>query len=392
MVPTSEFSAESTAPRHRDGRDLPIHPDPQAMTKIDPTSSESPLWDIRGWKRLTVHEDPPLVAAREEFLAWLAEVPAPHRVDLDARLRSELDYAHLSARLELFVHHYFRSNGWEAQIHAPVAHSSNRPDFLVKKGDAKLVIECRSVFDQSVLTQQDQRLRQLAEEAGKKLRRTIILHPLSDLPPSVPATRIRAWMRQQQITDGNPDLLEFDFWDDYQGHHYGVRALLPRLNDGEESLAGVHGLMSQAQTITTVQRLRAALREKAGKYGSLGMPYVIAVSMETGHPASLQSELDALFGDRVWNLPQRGPATVTEIQNPNGFFTSHRNNVPEYRDVQAVLVYRFKWLDEGHEHLMHIYHNPFATKTIDPELFPKVPQFMRQGETAMGWINGEPEP
>ena len=54
-------------------------------------------------------------------------------------------------------------------------------------------------------------------------------------------------------------------------------------------------------------------------------------------------------------------------------------------------MYRFKWLDEGHEHRIHIYHNPFAAKIIDPGLFPGIPQFMRQGETEMGWINGEPE-
>ena len=65
------------------------------MTKVDPADSESPQYDVRGWKRLTVREDPQLVAAREEFLAWLGEVPNPHRVDLDARLRSELDHAHL---------------------------------------------------------------------------------------------------------------------------------------------------------------------------------------------------------------------------------------------------------------------------------------------------------
>ncbi len=88
---------------------------------MNPIGSESPLYDVRGWKRLTVHEDPPLVAAREEILAWLGEVPEPIRVDLQARLRSDLDNAHLSARLELFVHHHLRSNNWEVQIHPQVS-------------------------------------------------------------------------------------------------------------------------------------------------------------------------------------------------------------------------------------------------------------------------------
>ena len=64
------------------------------------TISESPLWGVRGWKRLTVHEEASLVVARKEFLAWLREVPNEQRADLEARLHSERDHAHLSARLE----------------------------------------------------------------------------------------------------------------------------------------------------------------------------------------------------------------------------------------------------------------------------------------------------
>ena len=86
-------------------------------------------WDLHGWNLLTAHDDPSLVGAREEFLAWVAEVPQPHRLDLDQRLKSKLDHAHFSARLELFVHHYHASNGWNVQIHHQLAYSDKHPDF-----------------------------------------------------------------------------------------------------------------------------------------------------------------------------------------------------------------------------------------------------------------------
>ncbi|MCH8185949.1 MAG: hypothetical protein IH862_07610 [Chloroflexi bacterium] len=238
------------------------------------------------------------------------------------------------------------------------------------------------MLDQAASAQQDQRLRQLADDAGRKLGRTVILNPLSDLPPNIPARRIRQWFERQHIPYDGPDLLEFDFWDDHQGHHYGVRAIVPRLNNGEEALTGVHGLMSQAQTVTIALQLRLALEEKATKYGPLDVPYVIAVSTETRFRATSQDEVDALFGDRVWNVPQRGP--VTETRNPNGFFTSHRDDVPTYDRVSAVLVYRFKWLDEGHEHRIHIYHNPFATKSIAPDSFPISPNLWCRGKRQWG--------
>ena len=155
------------------------------------------MWDLRGWKRLTVRDAPPLIAAREELLAWLAEVSKPHRVDLDARLRSK-DDNHFSARLQLFVHNYFHSRGWGVQVHPTVAQSPNHPDFLVEKADASLVVECRIVLDPAAVVQQDQRLRQLADNAGKTLERAVLLLPLSDLPPNIPAKRIRAWLEGQR--------------------------------------------------------------------------------------------------------------------------------------------------------------------------------------------------
>lgn len=346
-------------------------------------------WDIRGWKRLTVHDDPPLVAAREEFLAWLAEVPEAHRADLDARLRSDLDHAHLSARLELFVHHYFRSNGYEPKIHPHLAHSPNHPDFLIEKRDATFLVECKSVFAQPTIAQQDQRLRHLATEVGKKLERTVILNPLSELPPSIPTGQIRRWIERQEIPNDGPEVMELDFWGDHQGHHYGVRAILLRISHGEEEMLGVQGLMSQAQTVTIGEQFREGLMEKAGKYGQLNFPYLIVISAETNFPARTKHEFAALFGTIALNLHPDGQ--VSETRKPDGLFTLTQNGEPRYKRVSAVLVYRFKWTESGHEHRIHIFHNPYAAKPIDPGLFPDISQFVRQDKDRMAWTNGAPE-
>ena len=332
-----------------------------------------------------------MVAARDEFLEWLMEIPPAGRADIDARLRSTREHAHFSARLELFVHHYFHSNGWNVQIHPTMAHSPNHPDFLVDKHDGPILVECRSVFDQEEISQQDQRIRQVAESVSRRLGRTVILQPLSDLPPNVPARRIRSWIEQQDISDDSADRREFDFWDDHEGQHYGVRAILPKLNHPEEPLTGVHGLISQAHTITNAQRLRAALLEKASKYGQMDVPYVIAISCETRISTRLKHEVDALFGNRVWNVSRSSPINVTETRNPNGIFTLRQDGAFKCTQVSAVLFYRFKWLDEGHIHGMHIYHNPYADKVIETGVFPGIAQCSRQGETAIGWFNGEPE-
>ncbi len=94
------------------------------------------MWDIRGWKSLTIHDDPPLVAAREEFLSWLSKVPEPHRASWKQRLESELDHPHYSVRLELYLHHYFESSGWSIDIEPDMPGSPNKPDFKVVRGGA----------------------------------------------------------------------------------------------------------------------------------------------------------------------------------------------------------------------------------------------------------------
>ena len=148
--------------------------------------------------------------------------------------------------------------------------------------------------------------------------------------------------------------------------------------------------MSPAETITNAQQLRMALQEKASKYGTLDLPFVIAVSGETKFPLTTTHEQDALLGNRAWNLPQRGSGTASETRTPNGFFSSRRNNVTKYPNVSAVLVHRFSWLNEGHEHRLHIYHNPFALRPLNPGIFPGVPQMVPGDRATLNWTNGEP--
>jgi len=337
---------------------------------------------------LTSNEDPPLVAAKEEFLAWVAEAPEPHRRDLERRLKSRDDHSHFSARLELFTHHYFLDGDWEIEIHPELENSSNRPDFLVEHADKQMYVECRTILDHHRFRQQDSRLRQVATEVGKKLRVTVMLEPRGDLPPTLPANQIRRDIEQQIPMAATDELLEVDVHGIHEEEPYALTArVFPRAEDPDLPL-GVQGLMTPARTIVIGEQLRGALREKASKYGELSLPFIICVSAETEFPMELQHEVIALFGDKVWNLHQN--KEVTTSWRPNGLFTVTADGHRRYTRVSAVFVYKFKWLEDGHDHRMHIYHNPFADMPIDPALFPNVPQFILNGDR--GWINGEPEP
>lgn len=342
------------------------------------------MWDIRGWNRLTVHNDPPLVAARQEFQSWLTEVPEPWQSKWRGRLKSALeDHPHLSVRLELYLHHYFKSEGWAVDIEPEMSGSPNKPDFRVMRGTDTILVEAKAILDEQTITQETQRLRRVADNLSGKLSRDVIIEPLSDLPPSLPTGRIKAQIEQRVKTQAD-DVIEFDFSDVHQGSAFILKiVVLPRGSSTKRAEVG--GTISGVHTLTIDKRIRDALEEKAGKYGSIDMPFVIAVYGAGEFPVQTRDEFDALFGDRVWNVHSSGQ--VTERRKPNGFFTSVREGKRRHEHVSVVLFYRFKWLQDTHVQVAHIYHNPFALRTLNPGLFPGVPQMVPY----LKWINGEPE-
>ena len=348
------------------------------------------MWDVRGWQRLTVHDDLPLVAARQEFLSWLAEVPEPVRTVWRGRLESGLDHPHLSVRLELFLHHYFKNNNWSVEIEPEMTESPNRPDFRVTCGEAKVIVEAKTVLDEQSTAQQTQRLRQLADNLTSKLSRDVIIEPLSDLPASLPSKKIRSEIEQHARTQTDK-VVEFNLSDIHLKTRYTLKIIiLPRNSDPPEP-RGVGGTISGVHKITLGKRIRDAIEEKAGKYGFVDTPFIIALYVNTMFPAHAKHELDALFGDREWLVPTKGVGEVTERRKSNGFFTSIREGKHSHEDVSSVLFYRFKWLENTHVHLAYAYHNPFALRPLNPDLLSGVPQMVPDEDGKMKWLHGEPE-
>ena len=318
---------------------------------------------------------------------WLAEVPEPYKAVWRGRLESNLDHPHLSVRLELYLHHYFKSNNWGIKIEPEMLGSSNKPDFRVTRGENSVLVEAKTVLDEQTIAQETQRLRQVADNLSGKLSRDVIIEPLSDLPPSLPARRLKAQIEQRVKTQAD-EVVEFDFSDLHQGSPFTLKIII--LLGGSSTKRGcVGGAISGIHTLTIGKRIRDALEEKAGKYGSINMPFVIAVYGAGEFPVQTKDEFEALFGDRVWNLHSSGQ--VTERRKPNGFFCSMREERHRHEDVGAVLFYRFKWVNDTHVHRAHIYHNPFALKPLSPDLFPGVPQMVPSDSEKLKWINGEPE-
>ena len=160
------------------------------------------------------------------------------------------------------------------------------------------------------------------------------------------------------------EVLEFDLWDVHLNTPYSLKVvILPKGSEPSE-VGGIGGTVSGVHTLAIGRRIRDALEQKAGKYGDIDVSFLIAVYGKGEFPVKTIDEIDALFGDRVFLVPTKGRGAVTESRKPNGFFTSMRDGTHRHEQVSAVLFYRFKWLEDNHVHQIHIYHNPFAQRTI----------------------------
>ena len=355
-------------------------------------------WNVHGWEHLT-GDEPGVVAFREELLRQLEEVPQPHRDGWEKRLKSKLDHPHFSVRLELYLHHFFKEQGWEIDIEPVLPGTSNTPDFRLRRNQHELLVEAKTLLDPQSVEKQDTRLKVLADEITTKLTRTVMIHPYFDLPPSIPNKRIRAAIEEK--ASESELLQEFHVAGDHQGRRYDleVRVLF---EDETEPGEGIGALMGQVHVVNTGQRMRKEIIEKARKYGRLNAPLVIALWPQTSLYHEDKHDFIALAGDEEWLLPadrfggiassrviaERG---IKSSFKPNGVFTLRNDgSTHRYSYVSAVAICQ-PVLDLApsisERSPLRIYHNPNADYPVDIDEFRGVPQGIVNRSTGkMEWV------
>ena len=251
-------------------------------------------WSARGWERLQ-SDNPSTVALRKRVLSWLQEVREPYRTQWDKRLRSNDGHPYFSVVLELFLHHWFVSRDWDIVIEPELPDTRNHPDFLVRRGDSRVIVEAKVLLDAENEAEQDARLMQLADEVGRKIGCTVHVHPLSELPPSLPYKRIAVQIERN--AQGAELAREFVISGEHQGHTYELEVLVLDVLGDEPAPTGVGVVTGQAALSTTGSRLRVAIQEKAGKYGALDTPFVIAVWPAGFDYVQDSDDWDALLGE-----------------------------------------------------------------------------------------------
>jgi hypothetical protein len=206
--------------------------------------------------------------------------PQPGRVDLRARFRSADDEQHLGAFLELALHELMILAGCVVELHPTVPGSGRRPDFLVTPADGKaFYLEATLATGRS---KEEEGARRLDARALQAIDNFV--SPgfyLASQPEGIEITAI-----PRPRPDGAP------------GRVIAIRSLRP----GQLDTRGA---------------IRTSVEKKAGRYGQLDRPYVIAVNvLERFSFAS--DAIDAMFGSKYVAMTEDGD--VRELRHPNGAF------------------------------------------------------------------------
>ena len=263
--------------------------------------------------------------AEEAFGAY----PREHAADLRARFRDRRWSTHIGAWWELYLYTLFRSLGLEVEVHPRLSGVTRRPDFLVGSDENSFFVEARHVAAG------------LRSDEGRIGRDEWITAPLDDLthPDFMVAVRIveRASQRPRRtaVTRGVLawlDSLDADavaarpearqsFSARAGGWRFELSALpvKPEARGRERRLVGIYP--GYGGTDNTAASLRAALKEKAARYGRTGSPFILAPLLTSGF-VNIEDVLSALFGTEVMRISIDAPEQTTMSRAPDGFWVS----------------------------------------------------------------------
>jgi len=256
---------------------------------------------------------PEAQAIRRLLERWYSRFPEEGRHDLRKRLRSRKDSDHLAAFFELYLHELLRQLGYKVSVH-PGTSTGKQPDFWVTCASGKgFYLEARVA---SNLSQQEQAAKNWVNALYDALNNMhseqffigLDLQAWPKNPPS--GKKIRKFIERRlagldfnQIVaafqrDGFGSLPRWRYDDDGWVVHFFP---LPK-SSKQQARTGLRPLACWFEKPTWVdssRALRKALQKKAGRYGELGAPYVVAVNAVGLIPDEI-AVMEALLGKEVW--------------------------------------------------------------------------------------------
>jgi len=335
---------------------------------------------------------------RNELRDYLRQFPrGKDRNDLKRRLRSYTESGFYSACFELYLYHLLVEKSLNVIPHPDLPGVSTHPEFEINHKLCNFYVEATLALESEDFQAQEQRLRELVDAIRDvRGKTTLLAQPATHIPLDFPLDSVRDFLKEE-ISKLNATELQYPrtltfqtvFNDNYVAIDFEV---IDAEQNETESVVQAWGWPG-AKEVTTHHRIKRRVGIKAGKYGAINIPYIIAVWPRTEFPLLKETALKALYGDLQIHISKKpGEGIVGESRAWNGTFNTVFRGALLNRHVSAVALYREQFSRLSYSRNLYIYHNPYTTNPIPENIFLDLPQFVfdknEDGSGNMQWLNG----
>lgn len=314
---------------------------------------------------------------------WFEDYPASGKEELRSQFRSNRNSQHWGAFFELYCYTILCYQGFEVELHpSGAAGKTTRPDFLVSRNGEKLFyMECTLAADSVFNDAAQKRLDEVIDSLNERLELTdfFISVEVKDAPPQSPSIRRMRSFLEERLCKLNPDevtevmrtrgLEDYDRWVYTDAEWEVVFSPVPIAPEfrGQPGTRPIGEVLYDDGEINPERPLVNALNKKAGRYGVLDLPYVIAVDAMDVYTE--ESDVgDALFGRKLAQFNKQTREVSYVYSGSNALWRGP--NGPTYTRVSGVLVARrLKAATVTDANTPALWHNPWSSKPLNPELW-----------------------
>lgn len=307
--------------------------------------------------------------------AWFARYPEAEQEEMRRRLRATDNSTFLSAFFELYLHELLICLDNRVEIHpAAPSGSPRRPDFLVHPLSGEpFYLEAIVATDRS------------SAAAGAETRMNEVYDAINDLESpnffldlrlagapgtSVPRNRLKAMIRQllqdldpdvcaALLAQGGLDALPSEVFE-HDGWYIEVIPT-PKSPEsrGKPGIRPVGARFYEVHEVDYRTPLRNAILKKAGRYGRLDRPFVVAVNVVAQHIGRIDV-MEALFGKERYFFAPYDPARELRMERAgDGAWVGPHG--PQNTRVSAALIVRLLRPWTAGRETPRLYHNPYAS-------------------------------
>ncbi len=162
--------------------------------------------------------------------------------------------------------------------------------------------------------------------------------------------------------------------------------LIRRKNDGRGCIVGVIG--GEAGFLADDDYVKHSLDKAYEQRPLEDIPFLVILCCNTAFPIDEHSMSDALFGSSALRYYQ-SEGLEASIREPEWFRRLNGVYHPTHRrNLSATGLYIERFVDPSLEKKFEIYHNPFSTRQIQPDVFANRcdRQLIKKNDTEMEWV------